>query len=65
MLTPPADDERADVVYRDVSWSQGRRVTIISEPGLYELVFRSQMPNAKDFSRWLAHEVLPALRTMP
>lgn len=35
---------------------------IVSEPGVYRLVFRSRKPEAERFKRWLAHEVLPKLR---
>ena len=35
---------------------------IISEPGLYALVLKSRKPEAKEFSRWVRHEVLPAIR---
>lgn len=35
---------------------------VISEPGVYRLTFRSRKPEAERFKRWLAHEVLPALR---
>lgn len=35
---------------------------VISEPGVYRLVFRSRKPEAEAFKRWLAHEVLPQLR---
>lgn len=35
---------------------------IVSEPGVYRLVFRSRKPEAERFKRWLAHEVLPQLR---
>lgn len=37
-------------------------VVIVSEPGVYRLVFRSRKPEAERFKRWLAHEVLPQLR---
>lgn len=36
--------------------------TIISEPGLYELVMKSRKPEAKEFQRWATHEVLPSIR---
>jgi prophage antirepressor-like protein len=39
-----------------------QRVTVISEAGLFRLVFNSRKPIAEKFKRWLAHEVLPALR---
>lgn len=37
-------------------------MVVISEPGVYRLVFRSRKPEAERFKRWLAHEVLPSLR---
>lgn len=37
-------------------------VVIVSEPGVYRLVFRSRKPEAERFKRWLAHDVLPQLR---
>lgn len=59
------DDERAKK-------SLGRQgeAWIISESGLYTLIFRSNKPQAKPFRRWVTHEVLPAIRktgsyTMP
>lgn len=36
--------------------------TIISEPGLYGLVMKSRKPEAKEFKRWVTHEVLPPIR---
>lgn len=36
--------------------------TIISEPGLYCLVMKSRKPEAKEFKRWVTHEVLPQIR---
>lgn len=36
--------------------------TIISEPGLYKLIMRSRKPGAKEFQRWVTHEVLPSIR---
>lgn len=41
---------------------QNRSVNLVSESGLYELVFRSNKPVAKTFKRWLRKEVIPALR---
>jgi len=36
---------------------------IVSESGLYSLLFRSNKPEAKAFKRWVMADVLPALRT--
>ena len=38
------------------------RVTVVSEPGLYRLIFMSRKPEAKKFKRWVFHEVLPSIR---
>lgn len=37
-------------------------MTVISESGLYKVILRSDKPEAKKFTRWVTHEVLPALR---
>lgn len=39
-----------------------QKMTIISESGLYALVFKSRKPEAKKFRKWVTAEVLPALR---
>lgn len=39
-----------------------QEAVIVSEPGVYRLVFRSRKPEAERFKRWLAHEVLPQIR---
>lgn len=36
--------------------------TVISEPGLYRLVMKLRKPEAKEFQRWVTHEVLPQIR---
>ena len=39
-----------------------QEMSIISEPGLYKLIFRSDKPVARRFDRWVRHEVLPSIR---
>ena len=39
-----------------------QNMTVISEPGVYTLVMKSRKPEAKHFSRWVRHEVLPSIR---
>ncbi len=34
----------------------------VNEPGLYRLIFSSRKKSAKDFQRWVYHEVLPSIR---
>lgn len=36
--------------------------TVINESGLYKVILRSDKPEAKAFSRWVTHEVLPTIR---
>jgi prophage antirepressor-like protein len=35
---------------------------VISEPGLYSLMLRSTKPEAKQFKKWVTHDVLPTIR---
>lgn len=39
-----------------------QNMTVINEPGLYNVILRSDKPEAKDFKRWVTHEVLPSIR---
>lgn len=41
---------------------QHGEANIISEPGLYRLVMKSRKPEAREFQRWVTHEVLPIIR---
>ena len=34
-------------------------LNVVSEPGLYALIFKSKKPEAKAFARWVRHELLP------
>jgi len=54
------EDEKASVVLND--GRQHRHVTIINEAGLNSLIFGSKKPEAKEFKRWITHEVIPAIR---
>lgn len=54
------DDERATCSVQCTD--QVRDMTMVNEPGLYSLVLRSRKPEAKNFKRWITHEVLPAIR---
>jgi anti-repressor protein len=39
-----------------------RRMAIINESGLYDAIFSSKLPQAKQFKRWVTSEVLPSIR---
>lgn len=55
------DDERDDVGLTDAI-GRKQNTTVVNEPGLYNLVLRSDKPEAKAFKRWITHEVLPSIR---
>lgn len=50
------------LMHRIGASDQTRHMTIISEAGIYALVFRSKLPSAESFSRWVTKEVLPSIR---
>ncbi len=54
-----ADEKGVRKVYTP---SGDQDMTVVSEPGLYKLIMRSNKPQAKEFTRWVTHEVLPAIR---
>lgn len=39
-----------------------QEVSVVNEPGMYSLVLRSRKPEAKQFKRWITHDVLPEIR---
>lgn len=58
-------DEVAQIDPKDYLGSENRSnqaVNIVSEPGLYKLIMRSRKPEAKEFQRWVTHDVLPQIR---
>lgn len=42
--------------------NQTHSLRVISEPAVYKLAFRSNKPEADEFTNWVAAEVLPAIR---
>lgn len=55
------DDEYLLYVLRRAG--QNREVQIITESGLYHLIFKSRKKAAQQFRRWVTSEVLPQIRT--
>jgi prophage antirepressor-like protein len=56
-------EERGSIHLADRTPAGGNpNVTIVSEPGLWMVVLRSDSPAAKPFQRWVTGEVLPAIR---
>ena len=44
------------------SLGRTQQATVVSEAGMYEVVIRSDKPEAATFRRWITAEVLPAIR---
>ena len=62
MAVARLDDD--EVSQTEVIDSMGRtqNTNIINEMGLYNLILRSDKPEAKEFKRWITHEVIPSIR---
>jgi anti-repressor protein len=56
--------EPDDLSTAEVIDSVGRKqeANVVNEAGLYDVVFMSRKKSAKDFKRWISHDVLPAIR---
>jgi anti-repressor protein len=39
-----------------------QEMVVVNEAGLYSLILSSRKPEAKDFKRWITHEVVPSIR---
>ena len=55
------DDDDKGVVKHD-SLGGAQEMTVINESGLYSLILSSKLPTAKQFKRWITHDVIPAIR---
>ena len=55
------DDDERGVVSTDTLGGV-QEMTVVNESGLYSLVLGSRKPEAKQFKRWITHEVIPTIR---
>ena len=55
-------DEEDRQNYQNGTFESNRGLTIINESGVYALILSSKLPQAKEFKRWVTHEVLPSIR---
>lgn len=55
------DSDERGIVSNDTP-SGTQEMLIVNEQGLYSLILGSKKPEAKEFKRWVTHEVLPSLR---
>lgn len=54
------DDEKGRSLIPTLGGNQ--ELTVVNESGLYNVILRSDKPEAKKFKRWVTHEVLPSIR---
>ena len=54
------DDEKGVALTDTLGGKQG--MSTVNESGLYSLVLGSRKPEAKQFKRWITHDVIPAIR---
>lgn len=52
------DDEKGTYIISTLGGPQ--EMLVVNEPGLYRLIFKSRKKRAKEFQRWVYHEVIPA-----
>lgn len=55
------EDDEKGVTLSDTPGGK-QEVATVNEYGLYSLVLSSRKPEAKEFKRWVTHEVLPSIR---
>ncbi|WP_441305457.1 phage antirepressor [Clostridioides difficile] len=61
------EDDKKQIAFNDLKElgfiDVGTKGTpIINESGLYSLILRSKLPNAKGFKRWVTNDILPSIR---
>nr|DAF67510.1 MAG TPA: repressor domain protein [Caudoviricetes sp.] len=56
------DGDEVSLTYLIDSVGRQQETTIINESGLYNVILRSDKPEAKPFRRWVTSEVLPSIR---
>lgn len=56
-----AEDDRTQVNVVDAR-GRNQKTWCVNESGLYTMIMRSDLPNAKRFQRWVTGEVLPSIR---
>lgn len=56
------DNDEKDAVGLTDTIGRKQDTAIINEFGVYSLVFASHKPEAKEFKRWITHEVIPSIR---
>ncbi|MGI6649875.1 MAG: phage antirepressor [Bacillota bacterium] len=62
MIADRLDEDDVSLAYVTDSMGRRQQTNIVNESGLYNVILRSDKPEAKKFKRWVTHEVLPQIR---
>ena len=62
MTAQRLDLDEVSLTYLTDSIGRQQETTIINESGLYNVILRSDKPEAKPFRKWVTSEVLPTIR---
>lgn len=62
MVADRLDDDERDAVSITDTIGRMQDTTVINESGLYSVILLSRKPEARQFKRWVTHEVLPSIR---
>jgi len=62
MIADRLDEDDVSLAYVTDSLGRQQQTNIVNESGLYNVILRSDKPEAKKFKRWVTHEVLPQIR---
>ena len=62
MAVSRLDEDEVNKVYLIDSLGRQQQTTVVNEAGLYSLILTSNKPEARQFKRWITHEVIPIIR---
>ena len=62
MIADRLDPDDVSQAYVTDSMGRQQQTNIVNESGLYNVILRSDKPEARKFKRWVTHEVLPTIR---
>jgi len=56
------DGDEVNLIHLMDSLGRRQKTTVVSESGLYNIILRSDKPEAKPFRKWVTSQVLPSIR---
>lgn len=62
MTAKQVDDDALSTTEVIDSLGRKQSAAVVSEAGMYQVIFLSRKPEAKAFKRWVTHDVLPQIR---